>query len=179
VLSSPALAKAFARPLLEATPSTAALYRDTCSLTMLDAGVKTNVIPAVAHATFDCRLLPGTDPHAFRDEILAAVADPRVELTVLQAAPASGSDPDSVVVGALRKRIKSEIPGAAVVDVLGKGATDCRFVRKAGVPCYGFIPIRVTREEFDAMHGKDEAVRTAELEKALPRLVDVVAALAR
>ncbi len=178
VLSSPALAKAFARPLLDATPSSAALFRDTCSLTVLDAGQKRNVIPGTASATFDCRLLPGTDPHAFRDRMLAIVDDPRVDLTVLEAAPASGSAPDSPVVDALRARIKREIPGAAVVATLSKAATDCRFVRKAGVPCYGFIPILITREELDAVHGKDESVRTEELAKALPRLVDVVAALA-
>src|SRR6185369_14695985 len=42
VLANPALAKAFAKPLLDATPSSSALFRDTCALTMLDAGIKRN-----------------------------------------------------------------------------------------------------------------------------------------
>ena len=38
---------------------------------------------------------------------------------------------------------------------------------------------RLTREESDATRGKDEAVRTDELEKGLSRLVDIVATLAQ
>ena len=178
-LSSPALAKAVAQPLLDSTPTSAALFRDTCALTMLDSGIKRNVIPASARATFDCRLLPGTDPHEFRDAMLALVNDPRVALTVLAAAKASGSNPDAAVVDVIRQRMKQELPGAAVVSTLSKGATDCRFLRAAGVPCYGFVPLRITKQELDAIHGKDEDVRIDELEKALPRLVDIVATVAR
>ena len=39
--------------------------RDTISPTMLNAGFKVNVIPTIAEAGLDCRLLPGTDADAF------------------------------------------------------------------------------------------------------------------
>ncbi len=42
-----------------------ALMRDTISLTMLNAGIKVNVMPTIAEAGLDCRLLPGTDADAF------------------------------------------------------------------------------------------------------------------
>lgn len=179
VLANPPLATLLAQGTLEATPSSRALFRDTCALTMLEGGVKRNVIPATARATFDCRLLPGTDPVEFRDDVLITVDDPRVKLTVLNAASASGSDPDGAIVQMFRARVKQEMPAAVVAATLTKEATDCRFLRAVGVPCYGFIPIRITRDELEALHGKDESVRVAELEKALARLVDVTHALAR
>jgi carboxypeptidase PM20D1 len=179
VLANPPLATLLAQGTLEATPSSRALFRDTCALTMLEGGLKRNVIPPTARATFDCRLLPGTDPVHFRDEVLATVDDPRIKLTVLNAATASGSDPDGAIVVALRDRLKQEMPAVVVAATLTKGATDCRFLRDAGVPCYGFIPIRITRDELEALHGKDESVRVTELERALARLVDVTHALAR
>jgi acetylornithine deacetylase/succinyl-diaminopimelate desuccinylase-like protein len=181
VLSSPGLARAFGQPLLDDTPAMRALYRDTCALTVLEAGIKRSAIPATATATFDCRLLPGTDPAAFRDRLLATMGDPRVALTVLHAAPASASDPDGVVVRALRARIRRELPGAAVVASLSPGATACRFLRareNGAVPCYGFVPVRVTKDELESIHGRDEAVRVPELERGLGRLVDVVTFLA-
>ena len=46
------------------------MFEDSCSLTKLTAGYKQNVVPAEARASFDCRLLPGTDPEAFRDQVL-------------------------------------------------------------------------------------------------------------
>lgn len=179
LLGNPPLAAALARPLLDATATTRALYRDTCALTMLDGGLKRNVIPGHASATFDCRLLPGTDPHRFHDDVLALVDDPRVTLRVLDARPATASDPDHPVVQALRARIRQELPGAVSVAILSKGATDCAFFRAKGVACYGFVPVRLTGEELDSMHGKDESLRVPELEKGLARLVDVTAHLAR
>ena len=47
------------RALLEAAPSSAALVRTTTALTMLEAGVKENVIPGSARAVVNFRLLPG------------------------------------------------------------------------------------------------------------------------
>src|SRR5258708_18751099 len=38
-----------------------ALMRDTISLTMLNAGIKVNVVPTIAEAGLDCRPLPGAD----------------------------------------------------------------------------------------------------------------------
>lgn len=179
VLTNPALAGVLAMESLQATPSSSSLFRDTCALTVLEAGLKRNVIPAKARATFDCRLLPGTNPTAFHEEILRTIDDPRIALTVLQATPASASDPDGPVLDVLRARMHRELPAAVVAATLSNGATDCRFLRAAGVPCYGFIPVRITRDELDAIHGRDEGVRTEELEKGLGRLVDIVAALAR
>ena len=55
-----------------------ALMRDTISLTMLNAGVKVNVVPTIAEAGLDCRLLPGTDADAFlkhlRDQLGPAIS---------------------------------------------------------------------------------------------------------
>jgi carboxypeptidase PM20D1 len=178
VLGNGALARAVAPSLFDA-PATQPLVKDTCALTMLSAGVKENVVPARASATFDCRILPGTDPRAFHDEMLALVADPRVTLTVFQAIAATGSNPDHALLDAWRARLKQEAPAMVVAPILSRGATDCRFVRAAGVPCYGFMPVHVTPEELDRLHGKDEQLRVVELEKGLQRMVGVVSFVAR
>ena len=164
--------------VLEATAQTRALTRDTCALTMLSSGLKRNVIPATASATLDCRLLPGTTPEAFRDRLLAIVDDPRVDLTVLGSVTPTSSSPEHPLVAALTARLKAELPGLVVLPILTRGTTDCSFLRAAGTPCFGLVPVRLEGHELDAMHGADERVRARELEKGLSRLVDVVRALA-
>ena len=57
-----------------------ALLTDTISTTMCHAGVKSNVIPAVAEATLDCRLLPGHDPTAFIAQVRQVIDDPQIEI---------------------------------------------------------------------------------------------------
>src|SRR5262249_33892080 len=54
-----------------------ATLRDTANPTMLDAGYKANVIPSVAEAVVDCRVLPGRQA-AFERE-LDEVLGPEVE----------------------------------------------------------------------------------------------------
>src|SRR6185295_10850719 len=46
-----------------------AILTNTISATTAHAGMKHNVIPGIAEATLDCRLLPGQDPDAFTQQI--------------------------------------------------------------------------------------------------------------
>lgn len=178
VLTTPPLTQLVGQQVLEATAQSRALLRDTCALTLMSAGVKRNVIPSTASASIDCRLLPGTTPEAFRDRLLTLVDDPRVDLTVAVSRAPSSSNPEHPLVRALGARLKAEMPALVVLPILTRGSTDCSFLRDAGVPCYGLIPVRLSERELDAMHGTDESVRVVELERGLSRLVDVSAALA-
>src|SRR5881409_3661769 len=58
-----------------------ALLRNTISITGLQGSDKTNVIPPVARAALDVRLLPGQDPQAFLADVVRIVADSAVEIT--------------------------------------------------------------------------------------------------
>ena len=59
-------------------PGIAALLRNACSITMLQASNKINVIPPEAQAQVDCRLLPDQDRDAFIREFTAAINDPSI-----------------------------------------------------------------------------------------------------
>ncbi len=64
-----------------------AVQQNTISLTTLRSGVgdppKVNVIPSVAEATLDCRLLPGQNAEEFLSDMKARVNDPRVTFELL------------------------------------------------------------------------------------------------
>src|SRR5204862_5053578 len=55
-----------------------ALLRNTISITGLRGSEKTNVIPPVAAAALDVRLLPGQDPAAFLADLIRVVGDSAV-----------------------------------------------------------------------------------------------------
>jgi acetylornithine deacetylase/succinyl-diaminopimelate desuccinylase-like protein len=177
VMQNPVLLAQFGRSSLEAKRSTSALVHNTCALTVLEAGYKRNVIPAEAVATFDCRLLPKVDPEKFRNDLMRLVDDPRVEFKVLMIGSANSSSERSRVLDVIRSRIGQEFPATPTIPILTKGLTDSRFLRAQGIASYGFIPVRITQEELSTLHGKNEQIRVEELQKALPRLVDVVVAL--
>src|SRR5258708_32499879 len=70
-----------------------AIQRSTISLTSLRSGVgdppRVNVIPSVAEATLDCRVLPGTTAEQWLEELKRRLADPTITIEVINA----GEDP--------------------------------------------------------------------------------------
>jgi hypothetical protein len=72
--------------LLEPNKFTNAIQHSTISLTTMRAGVgeppKVNVIPSVAEATLDCRVLPGVTKDASLGEIRRRLGDPALKIEV-------------------------------------------------------------------------------------------------
>ena len=63
-----------------------AIQHSTISLTSLRSGVgdppKVNVIPSVAEATIDCRVLPGTPKDQWLAEIRRRLGDPEIKIDI-------------------------------------------------------------------------------------------------
>ena len=63
-----------------------AIQHSTISLTSLRSGVgdppKVNVIPSIAEATIDCRVLPGTSKDQWMTEIRRRLADPAIKVEI-------------------------------------------------------------------------------------------------
>ena len=74
-----------------------ALTQDTISLTTFHSGIKTNVIPAQAEATLDCRLLPGQSADAFTRRVCDVVDYPKVSVEPVMVSETSASRLESAV----------------------------------------------------------------------------------
>jgi acetylornithine deacetylase/succinyl-diaminopimelate desuccinylase-like protein len=159
-----------ARSRLETNRVTNAMVRDTIALTGLRAGLKHNMIPRRAEASLDVRLLPDTDAEAFLAELRSVIADPRVRIEGIPdplppVIPASPVEQD--LFQALEIEMAREIPGSTTVPTQTTGGTDSAYFRARGVPSYGFIPAELPDELVSAIHGLDERMPIAEIERAL------------
>ncbi len=145
------------------------ILRDTAALTVLRGGDKDNVIPSEASAVLDVRLLPDSDLDAFIAQLRAAVGDLPVRIEVLDPPdpPVTPSPTDDPLFRALTEAVRAHAPQATVVPWLMVGANDSRFFAPEGVKTYGFGPVFVTRPELDGIHGHDESVDIAELERGM------------
>ncbi len=63
--------------------------RDTIAPTVLAAGFKTNVLPQIATAEIDCRLLPGENQKQFLANIKKLINDKDVKVEVLLQSPSA------------------------------------------------------------------------------------------
>ena len=134
-----------------------ATLRDTANPTMLSAGYKANVIPSVAEATVDCRILPGRE-EAF-DRELAELLGPDVEREWIGLPPVETTF-DGALVDAMTASIIAEDPGARVLPYMLSGGTDAKSFQQLGIRNFGFAPLKLPADlDFSGLfHGVDERV---------------------
>ncbi len=135
-----------------------AVLRNTISLTGLAGSNKTNVIPAVATAEIDVRLLPDQDTAEFLRTLEKIVGDTAVHFTHLANTKAPLESPiDTDLFRAIEKAAYDREPGAFVTTPMETAATDRPTYRKLGITTYGFSPFKIPRVEIQrGMHGNDE-----------------------
>ena len=156
-----------------------ALLRNTISITVVQAGYKTNVIPGTAEARLDVRLLPGEDPGKFLALLKAVIDDPSVEIAADNTFRAPNESPtDSDLFRAFEAVLGRRHPGVPVTTKLLTGATECVLYRSLGIKCYGFTPLVATPAQLGTGHGDDERIDEKTVRDSVGTFYDVVRAIA-
>lgn len=135
-----------------------AFLRNTISLTGLAGSNKTNVIPGVATADIDVRLMPDQDAGEFLETLKGIVGDTAVHFTtLLQPKTPLESPIDTDLFRAIERAAHDRDPNAFVTTPMETAATDRPTYRKLGITTYGFSPFLIPRPEIQrGMHGNDE-----------------------
>ncbi|MDI6856853.1 MAG: M20/M25/M40 family metallo-hydrolase [Dehalococcoidia bacterium] len=162
------------RELAANIPLLKALLTDTISTTMVNAGVKANVIPARAEAVLDCRLLPGHEPDAFIEQLTAVIADPKIRIEKILESQTPISPVDTELFETIREVAKQQAPEALLLPSIASGFTDSRAYRRRGVVAYGFIPALLTMSELASAHGHNERISIENLRLGTQILFEVV-----
>jgi acetylornithine deacetylase/succinyl-diaminopimelate desuccinylase-like protein len=172
-LDTPDRGEHAARVISDSNPMWNAMLRDTISPTTLSAGVRANVIPSVATATLNIRLLPGNTITALLGELNKVVNDPQVKLEVQPdgglAAPDSSLESDFYQ--AIVKASAEEFGGAPVVPFQSTWATDSSQLRLHNVQSYGLVPFPLSDDDIKRMHGDDERIPVAAFAKGVHLMV--------
>ena len=153
-----------------------AMLRNTCAPTLLNAGLKRNVIPSEARAGLSGRPLPGTSESAFMDEVRSAVG-PGVEVELTGPfRPGVQFDHETDLFDVLTESTRRFEPNATVVPYMQTGGTDARFLRDIDIHVYGYIPMRHEPGPgfFELCHGHDERISVSNVTFAVQVLYDAV-----
>lgn len=160
-----------------------AIQHSTISLTSLRSGVgeppKVNVIPSIAEATLDCRVLPGTSKEEWLNEVARRLGDPGIRIEVTYESP----DPvvttqDSAFYRALEAAVRKRHPEAIVTPMIVPYGTDANSFRARGVKSYGFTPAILPADVVASMHGDAENVPVDALGPAIEILYDALVSTA-
>lgn len=161
---------------IRATPEFYAMFLNTLNLTMLDAGIKANVIPARSSAVIDCRLLPGQKKEDWIRQVRERINDERV---VVELESPDQGEPEQVpwdteLFRVINDVVKGAMEDAVVVPGMTIGGTDNRFLRAKGIPAYGFIPCLLSSEERAGFHGNNEFLTVENLNMGVELMYEVV-----
>jgi acetylornithine deacetylase/succinyl-diaminopimelate desuccinylase-like protein len=142
---------------------TNAITHSTIALTWIRSGVgdppKINVIPSVAEAGLDCRVLPGTTKDQWMAEIGRRLGDPGLTLELINESddPVVTSE-DTPLYRNLSAAITRRHPEAIVTPMLIPYGTDSNAFRPRGVKSYGIFPAVLPSDVVAEMHGDAEHV---------------------
>jgi acetylornithine deacetylase/succinyl-diaminopimelate desuccinylase-like protein len=159
-----AMPDAEAAARLSRDPEWNALLRTTCVATMIDGGQGESALPNRAHATIQCRLLPGETPEQIFATLTRVVGDPGVKITTDLPIDPSPETPPTPAIMALYKRAADKVwPNSVVIPEMAAGASDSVYARLAGVPSYLSSTIFI---EDSRAHARDERVLVQAFDEA-------------
>lgn len=139
-----------------------ALIRTTRVVTRLRGAAADNVLPEVATATVNLRIVVGSSLEEEVARIRRDVADDRIAVTVRY-----GADPPPVapVTGPAWERLVQALrvshPESVAVPYAMLGATDGRHFTALTPAVYRFTPFELTKAELAGLHAIDESIRVS------------------
>jgi acetylornithine deacetylase/succinyl-diaminopimelate desuccinylase-like protein len=166
------------------------IQKNSIALTSFRAGVgeppKDNVVPSIATASIDCRLLPSQSKDEFLEWIKKTAAvtpelrdHDKFDVQVVQHKPsAPPSSTETELFKLIEATVKKEAPQAKVTPYLTPFGTDGNFFRRPDRHVYGFFPVVLSAEEVMSMHSDAERMPVAPYEKGLRMFYEVVSGIA-
>jgi carboxypeptidase PM20D1 len=145
--------------VLTGAPETNAMVRTTTAVTMIDGGVKDNVLPPEARAIVNVRILPGDTVESVRQRLTTIVADEGIEIESIEKEPREPSPVSDVNTSSykvLERTIREICPDVVVAPYLVLGGTDSRFFYDVTPNVYRFVPVRFKDDELSMLHGTNE-----------------------
>jgi acetylornithine deacetylase/succinyl-diaminopimelate desuccinylase-like protein len=158
---------------------TNAIQQSTIALTWFRSGVgeppKINVIPSVAEAGLDCRVLPGTTKDQWIAEVKRRLGDPTIAVELIN----ESDDPvvtssDAPLFRNLEAAIKRRHSDAIVTPMLIPYGTDSNAFRPKGVSSFGLFPAILSGDTVASMHGDAERVPLDGVREAAEILFDAL-----
>jgi acetylornithine deacetylase/succinyl-diaminopimelate desuccinylase-like protein len=173
-------------------PLLSAVMHTKFTNTIVEGGIRSNVIPGIAEATVNMRLLPGVTGEQAVRELRRTIHDRRVKIVVgsddqtpaeayrsireRQRIAASSTSTD--LYRALKREIRSQYPGTVVTRALYEAGTDAEPWRQRGIPVYGLRPYPATAAVLEDMHGIDERVSITALNQGTDMVERILRAVA-
>jgi len=146
---------------LEKINSMNAMLRTTTAPTMINAGVKENVLPSQAHALVNFRILPGDTPDDVVAHANSVIADPAVAVSThsgMATSPSPVSSADASGFKTIEKSVHEVFENTIVAPGLVLAGTDTKHFTAISENNYRFAPMVFAPDDPKRIHGTNERI---------------------
>lgn len=157
------LTEPIVKRMMSSTPLGAALLRTTISPTMLNAGIKDNVLPPEATAVVNFRIRPGESVASVTQYVRDVIADSMIVVEPTDSAraePSPVSDITSPAYQLIASTIRGMTPGVSlpVLPYLVMGGTDAKYWSDHSDRVFRFLAVPVGQSDVARVHGVNERI---------------------
>lgn len=156
------------------------LQRTTIVPTIIEGGVKANVIPQSASVVVNIRIIPGETFEQVLAHIRGVVGD-EIEVEVIPESLKEASEFSSIDSAAwhtLVGVVGDLFPAAIIAPYVLTGGTDSRFFEAFSGDVYRFSPFVLDADGVNGFHGTNEFVQEEDAERAVSFFVRLIAVAA-
>lgn len=158
VFANQFLFKPIIENILLKEPATAALIRTTIAPTIFQAGEQYNALPEKASAIINLRLMPGDSIEYVKDYIIKTIDDDEIQVTITGNEASKVSSIDGWEFQAIQQAARNVYENAVIAPYLMFAGSDARHYDAVAENTYRFLPVLITSEDLNRMHGTNERV---------------------
>lgn len=159
--------------LLKETAS-AALIRTTIAPTIFQSGEQYNVLPEQASAIINLRLMPGDSLEYVEQFIIDTIDDEAIQVTLTGNEASPVSSIDGWQFKAIQQATKNVYQNAVVAPYLMFAASDARHYDLVSDNTYRFLPVQITSEDLNKIHGTNEQISVENYINAIKFYAEVI-----
>ncbi|MFL5773594.1 MAG: M20/M25/M40 family metallo-hydrolase [Flavisolibacter sp.] len=154
------------KKLLSAAPEGNAMIHTTFVPTILSSGTKDNLIPSIATAIINCRILPGENAATVENDIRNMIDDKRVSIRKVgqfNSDPSPATEVTSPAFKRIESAVYKTIPHVIPAPYLMIGATDSRHYRRISNGVVNFLPMTDSK----GYHGINERLPVKSFQRSI------------
>lgn len=171
VMSNLWLTRPLVTKMMLGDSSSAAMLRTTTAVTIMEGGVKENVLPISARAVVNHRIIPGETVETVTARVQDVIDDERVRVAPLGWAgePSPVSDPSSPAFAMLGRTLLEIAPEHEITisPYLVIGGTDAKYYAGKSDNVFRFLPVMGGSGVLEMVHGTNERITLESLELAV------------
>ena len=158
---------------LSKEPEGDAMMHTTIVPTIIESGIKDNVVPTNAKAIINSRILTGETSKTVEDFIRKAINDDRVKIKKVgkyNSDPSPSTSTESPAFKRVESALYRNIPGVLPAPYQGIGATDSRYYRRISDGVVNFFPMTDAK----GYHGINERLPLRDLQRGINFIMTII-----